>query len=476
VAEHRLIVLKERVAALRNRLLGRVAVAVVAALTLGLTTSAGAVSFTPGADGLLQAPSARSCPTTGTPGPFEAWFNIADLERRGFVDPKNHVPWEFSKKIAQVICGAAPGANIRIGMYFMRAIGTMTDTGLGERPESDPEVIYDALEWVKVHRGVRIGLVLDGGIITPKAARDQVTERLRSIATLTYCGTGCFNTNAAQVFPFAINHEKFLTISDTTWRNAKVGPHPAILSMSGNFARSQLRNYHQEVTLIYDDLEMFRQFGLRYGGMRYCASTGCSSSAGFPAGLRLTKQRGIWVDPIYRHYTDAGRGTSVSFSPQTPEATDFYVQQFNDVDCAVDHRIRIAMFKLTDSKAVTMVNALVRLRNRGCDVKMLLTYQGGSTTISPTVARLLSQAAIATRCTEVAMHTKLILIGPDHNVGRVLTGTQNMSVSGLRYNEEHVVTLDPRRASAAYQEPLRRVYEQYRNGWYELSQKTRSCL
>jgi len=229
------------------------------------------------------------------------------------------------------------------------------------------------------------------------------------------------------------------------------------------------------VTLIYDDVEMLRQFSLRYDGMRYCATTGCSSSAGFPSGLKLSKQRGIWVDPIYRHYTDAGRGTSISFSPQTPEAVDFYIQQFNDVDCTVDRRIRIAMFKLTDAKAEQMVSALARLRQRGCDVKMLLTYQGGSTTISPAVAKMLSKAAIPTRCTKVAMHTKLILIGPDHNVGRVLTGTQNMSVSGLRYNEEHVLTLDPRRASEAYQEPLRRVYEQFRDGWYELSQSTRSC-
>jgi HKD family nuclease len=292
---------------------------------------------------------------------------------------------------------------------------------------------------------------------------------------VTYCATGCFNTNAAKVYPFAINHEKFLTVSDTTWSNSAKGPHPAILSMSGNFARSQLRNYHQEVTLIYDDVEMFRQFDLRYDGMKYCATSGCSSSSGFPAGLKLSKQRGIWVDPIYRHYTDAGRGTSVSFSPQTPTAVDFYVQQFNDVDCAVDHTIRIAMFKLTDSKAEQMVNALVRLRDRGCDIKMLLTYQGGSTTISPTVAKLLTKAKIPTRCTVVAMHTKLILIGPDHNVGRVLTGTQNMSVSGLRYNEEHVLTLDSRRTSEAYQEPMRRVYEEYMNGWYELSQSTRSC-
>ena len=460
---------------MRSGVLRRVAVAVATALTLGLTTTAGAVTFDRGGDGRAQGATDSTCPTIATPAPYEAWFNIPDLEQRGYVDPRDHEPWEFSNKISQVICGAAPGSEIKIGMFFIRAIGTMTGTGYGERPESDPEVVYDALQWVKVHRGVTIGLVLDGGEITPPAAAKQVTERLKSIATLSYCSTGCFNTNAAKVYPFAINHEKFLTISDTTWANGTAGPHPAILSMSGNVARSQLRNYHQEVTLVYDDVEMFRQFDLRYDGMKYCATSGCSSDAGFPAGLKLSKQRGIWVDPIYRHYTDAGRGTSVSFSPQTPDAVDFYVQQFNDVDCAVDRKIRIAMFKLTDSKAEQMVNALVRLRNRGCDIKMLLTYQGGSTTISPTVAKLLSTSKIPTRCTKVAMHTKIILIGPDHNVGRVLAGTQNMSVSGLRYNEEHVLTLDSRRASESFQEPLRRVYEQYLNGWYELSQSTRSC-
>ena len=221
---------------------------------------------------------------------------------------------------------------------------------------------------------------------------------------------------------------------------------------------------------------MFDMFDSRYDAMKYCATKGCSSASGFPASMKLTKQRGIWVDPIYRHYTDAGRGTTVSFTPATQDARDFYVQQFDDVDCTVDKDIRIAMFKLTDAKAEQMVNSLTRLRQRGCDISMLLTFQGGSTTISPKVVKALKKADIPTRCTTVAMHTKLILIGPEHsNLGRVLTGTQNMSVAGLRYNEEHVITMDTRAASAKYLEPMRRVYSQYMNGWYELSKDTRSC-
>ena len=452
-------------------------VASVLAMAMALlVVPASAITYSRSSSGDIALPAGDSCPTIATPAPYEAWFNIDDMEKRGFWDPKDPTPWDYSKKLSQVICGAAKNSEIKIGMYFIRAIGTMSGSALGDRPETDPEVVYKALEWVKKNRNVKIGLVLDGGTINPAGEKAKISTRLRSIASVYYCNNGCFNVNKAKVYPFAINHEKFLTISDTTWSNSGKGAHPAILSLSGNFARSQLRNYHQEVTLIYDDHKMFDMFDARYDAMTYCATKGCPKASGFPRSMTLTKQRGIWVDPIYRHYTDAGRGTTVSFTPATQTARDFYVQQFDDVDCAVDNDIRIAMFKLTDAKAEQMVASLVRLRKRGCDISMLLTFQGGSTTISPTVIKALKAASIPTRCTAVAMHTKLILIGPKRsNEGRALTGTQNMSVAGLRYNEEHVITLDTRRASGAYAEPMRRVYSQYMNGWYELSKATRSC-
>jgi PLD-like domain len=451
------------------------------AVTFGLVVGpANAITVTrDGGD--IALPSGDSCPTIAKPQPYEAWFNIADMEQRGFVNPDDDAPWDYYKYMSQIICGAAENSEIKIGMFFIRALGTMQEsspgnvTSLGDRPETDPEVVYNALQWVKDNRKVKVGLVLDGGTIMPGGEKTKVSQRLQSLADIYYCTNGCFNVNKAKVWPYAINHEKFLSISDTIWDNSG-GSHPAILSMSGNFARSQLRNYHQETTLIYDDHQLYDMFDARYDAMKYCATKNCPSASGFPASMKLTKQRGIWVDPIYRHYTDAGRGTTVSFTPATQDARDFYVQQFDDVDCTVDTNIRIAMFKLTDAKAEQMVASLTRLRQRGCNISMLLTYQGGSTTISPTVIRALKKADIPTRCTAVAMHTKLIIIGPQHsNLGRVLLGTQNMSVAGLRYSEEHVITLDTRAASSTYLEAMRRVYSQYMNGWYDLSKDTRSC-
>lgn len=464
------------------RLARRVAVALSAAGLLAALVAApssarpsAAATFDREPDGGLKTTSADACPTIDRPPPMDAWFNITDLEQRGRSDPGIQEPWDFALKIAQVVCGAAPKSEIKIGMYFTRALGTMTATGLGPRPETDAEAVYAALEWVHANRSVKIGLVQDDGASMPDAARANVTRRLGRIAKLSWCTNGCFNTNAATVFPSAIIHEKFLSISDTIWDDGG-GAHPMILSMSGNLARSQVRNYSQELTALYDDQKMLDLFEARFDGMAHCAKTGCRTASGFPDDLRLAKQRNIWVDPIYRHYTDAGRGTSVSFSPQSQGARDFYIQQFDDVDCAVDPKIRIAMYKLTDAKALSMVNALVRLRERGCDIKMLLTSPGASAAIAPSAARLLRTARIPTRCTTTAMHTKLILIGPAHgNSGRSLSGTQNMSVSGLRYNEEHVITMDTRRASAAYREPMRRVYGEYLDGWYELSLETRAC-
>lgn len=426
----------------------------------------------------LAVPGPDVCPTIDKPGPFETWFNVPDMEKRGFYDPKNNVPWDYAIRIGQVICGAKQDSKIKIGMYFIRALGTMTsETDLGDRPETDPEVIYRALEHVAKKRNVEVGLVLDGGTITPNSARSLIIKRFKQIpnSKIYWCENGCFNTNKPNVFPTAINHEKFLTISDTIWDKTP-GPHPVVFSSSGNFARSQVRNYWQEASLVYDDKLFFKAFDVRYDGMVSCANDGCSTDKKFPAALQLKKDRGIWVDPIYRHYTDAGRATTVSFSPQPSDVRDFYVQQFDNVDCTVDNKIRIAMFKLTDSKAKQMVDALVRLKKRGCDVEMILTSQGGATTISKDVVKLLNANKISAKCSAVAMHTKMILIGPQvGNYGRVLYGTANMSTSGLRYSEEHIVTIDARRASPEYVDDVRRVYGQYMAGWYELAQGSKAC-
>lgn len=446
------------------------------ALVVVTSSSAGAITWKKDGSGNIAVPASNGCPTIETPPAFSAWFNIDDMEKRGYWDGKDPEPWDFYKKLAQVVCGAAQNAHIDVGMYFARGLGTMKDNMLGARPETDPQLVWDAMKWLHENRNVTIGFVMEGNKLRmTDADKANFAKAIKGWATVRYCRGGCMNTSSA--FPEAVNHEKFISISDTVWAGDKGKPkHPAVLSASGNLARSQLRWYHQEISLIYDDHELARQFAGRYDDMNYCAKTKCSSGKGFSGTTKLKKQRGIWVDSFYRHYTDAGRGTTVSFSPQPKTADDFYIQQFDGVDCAVDKTVRIAMFKLTESKAQRMADSLKRLKKRGCDIDLLLTAEGGTLKISPKVVRILSKAKIPTQCVAIATHTKMILIGPGRtNEGRALVGTTNMSTAGLRYNEDHVLTFDTRRASTKYVESMRRLYSDYMNGWYEMSRNTRSC-
>ena len=457
-----------------------------AVLVTGLAvTPAGAIDFT--IDNTTNEAKAvpqdlSECPTlTETPRAFEAFFNTDDMEYRGYLDAKNQTPWSYANRMAQIVCGAKANSTIYIGMYFIRAIGTT------ERPESDSEIIWRAMEYVKKKRNVNIGFVMDGGGITPASAKANIKKRLidTGIANIYWCYNGCFNTNTKSVYPYAINHEKFLTISDTVWQNDGQ-KHPAVFSSSGQFARSQVRTYWQEASLIYGDQKLYDNFAARYQNMKICTGsyTGNSNCRG---GKFVTvgdvkptmyKARNIWVDSLYRHYTDSGRGTSVSFSPQPTSVDDYYTAQFNDVDCYVDKKIRVAMYRLTITRAVTFVKALISLKNRGCDVKILLSQKGGAQTVSKDVVKVLKQynATKMVRCTSVPIHTKMILITPStSNAGRAMFGTANMTTSGLRYSEEHVITMDTRRADAATAEDMRRAIGVYQAGWNELNQRNEAC-
>lgn len=436
-------------------------------------------------------------PYAQQPPLLDAWFNTTDIEERGIVDSNDNSPWKFSQRFAQLLCGAAPNSTIKIGMYFLRATNG-ANQGEIDRPESDPEVVYAALEWVAKYRGAKISIILDNTntcsqaiensscshIMTP-SARASLEKRFSTIpnSKIVYCVNGCFNTARYGVYPFAIEHEKFFAISDTDFPNQPTGVHPLVISSSVNIARSQIRNYHQEASSIYDDQKAFAEFNNRFDGMYSCATDRCrllgnaaaqtvgTGMSTNPLGLVQEPGRKIWVDPVLYRDTDAGRGTRITFSPQRdlPD-TDVFIHQFDDVDCDVDSKIRLAMFKLTDGKAQQMADTLKDLKNRGCDVKMLMTSEAGATIISSSVRDTLSAAGVDYKCAVDGMHTKLILIGPaSGNLGSVLTGTMNMSVAGQLYNEEHVVTFDARKATGATRTAIRAVYDDYQHEWFELS-------
>lgn len=453
-------------------------------------------------------PGATIEPYTSAPPAVDAWFNSTDIEERGIWNPDDNRPWKFAQQFARLLCYTAPGADITAAYYFFRGTNASNSTEVG-RPESDPESVYKALEWLAKNRNVNVKVLLDntntcttsapGQSCTnimgkePRAALEKRFDKIPR-SEVAYCVNGCFNRARYGVYPYAIEHEKFFTISNTDFPGTS-GVHPLVISSSANLARSQLRNYRQEASLVYGDKIAWEQFAGRFEAMRDCAVNQCKKVLGSaktwntdnPNLATLTDDRGtwknarlvqegdrkIWVTRILRRTTDAGRGTSITFSPTRAadaEKFDVYINQFDNVDCTTDAKIRLAMFKLTDGKAEKMASVLGNLKSRGCDVKMLMTSQGGQTIISKTVRSRLDKARVDYKCTVDPMHTKLIIIGPSTgNFGSVLSGTQNMSVAGQLYSEEHVITYDARKAVGAARTAIRAVYDDYQHEWTTLA-------
>lgn len=463
-------------------------------LIFGLgATPATAVDFTTDSDGKIvePTPNGSSCPTLSNVRPVEVWYNLRDLDERGYSDPGNHDPWPFMVKSAQVICAAAPGATIRIGMYFIRALGTMSSSGLGSRPETDPEVIYDALDWVHKNRGVKINIVLEKRAM-PSASRSQVSKRLGSIASIEYCSHGCFNTrnkptkilkNGLEETMDYINHEKIIAINHTVWGPSDANPgsdDSVVLSSSGNWARSQTRLFIQESVLVYGDQRYHQLMADRFDAMRYCAKSGCKTNKGFTSEQKnwLKKKRLIWVDTISSgHPTSNGRGTRVAFAPAPTSTRDYYQQALDKVDCGVQNRIRIAMFRLTDDAAKKLVTNMSSLKKQGCDIKIVLTSPVGNYAVTSVVKKMLKKSGIWFKCSPVSLHTKLVLIGSTTgNEAKVMTSTAAMGVLSLTQSDEHTTTFDSTRATLPeYKEAIRHVYGDYMAGWTEIASKAKGC-
>lgn len=460
-----------------------VAILSLSSLLLSLSTGpTSAIDFSTDDGGALKQPTASACPTADNVRPLEVWFNLNDMNRRGFADPGDQSPWPYMVKTAQVICAAADGATIRIGMFFIRALGTMTsETNLGSRPETDPEVIYKALEWVHKNRNVTVKIVLEAKP-TPASAKAQIVKRLVTpgIATLVSCHYGCLNIAKYTTFPYSINHEKIIDIDHTVWGkvDSNAGSDDsAMLSSSGNWARSQTRNYWQESTLVYGDAGLHQLFSDRFDAMYQCAVNNCPSKTPFKGQQKnLVKQRGIWVDPIYNHGTSPDRGTFVSFAPAPTSMRDYYVQAFDKVDCTVQDRIRIAMFRMTDEASKKLLSAMTRLKSAGCSIKVILTTPVGGYSVSSYIKSRMKSAGIWLKCSPVPLHTKLVLIGSSTgNEAKIIVSTATMSVISLTQSDEHTTTFDSTRATGSYAESIRRAYGVYASGWDEIARQATNC-
>ena len=241
-------------------------------------------------------------------------------------------------------------------------------------------------------------------------------------------------------------HHKFVTVSDTRWRP---GVDPVVVSSSANWSNSPLRQWQSTVTS-YDDRALAREFGIQFETMLSCASPGhCASwssrlrALGLDAAsYAMTAVDRLWFDdrPTVR-MGSPGRGSSVFFSPRRHH--DWLVNSLDGYTCTAQHRtIRVGHMFVTPSR-VRVLEALARLRSRGCRVSMVLSTPVSEATRQG--VRLARQLGFSPTCLR-GMHDKLITVDavvastgrPDRSLWE---GSQSLGGHALRSNDEAMLRL-----------------------------------
>ncbi|ROR92132.1 phospholipase D-like domain-containing protein [Nocardioides aurantiacus] len=377
-----------------------------------------------------------------------------------------------ARKIAQTICSAQRGSRIDIAMYFIRYYASSW---------TEANLIVDSLERMARYRGVKVRVLLEGRLVRPGLELRASYLKLRTFADVVTCDFGCHSvvpvstTGGTQ----GIQHHKFMTITDMRWAG---DVDPLVLSSTGNWSRAQFNNNWQSTVLQYDDPVLTREFRVQFEQLLSCADASrCGSwatarrSFGATAeGYTMTLGNGVWAEPSAERPGTAGRGSSVSFSPQhTSDRMAYALERFS---CTATHRtVRVAQMFVTPSRP-RILDALARLQAQGCDVRVVVNQPVG-TAQTAGVARML-QDGLNVRCT-TGVHEKLIAIDGVDGLGRVdrsiWTGAQNLGYNALRRNDEAVLRLSTAAATGTSRTAIAGAHTAYLGYWDQMRATTSRC-
>lgn len=366
-----------------------------------------------------------------------------------------------ANNLRKTICSTATGATINIAMYFMR----------WSSATSDGTVIIDALERMARFRGVKVNIALEGRLYRPGTDLRPTYSHLRTFANVVACSYGCHNTGPGGDVGGrpSINHNKFMTISDTRWRS---GVDPVVVSSTGNWSRNQLAGAWQSTLVQYNDAALTREFVGQYHQLAVCGgSTRCTSWDTVRATLGLidssyamTNVDGLWTEGTIERPGSPGRGSTVAFTPQpTSDRLAYVLERYT---CAPDHRtVRTAHSFVTPNRK-RVIAALVRLKDAGCDVQMLLGQPVGQA--QDDAVRMIQNAGLSVRCA-TGIHDKLVMVdgvSPSGSSDKSLwTGAQNLGYAALRSNDEALIRLRTATATGAWVAANAAIYSSYLRYW-----------
>lgn len=391
------------------------------------------------------------CTALRTPPTTAVWFT----------DPKSKAAVSnVTSNIGALICGAAKDSSIDVALFFLDATS------------KEVEAILRPLELMHRFRGVNVRFLLERRDI-PSGLGPSTRARLSRIGSIALCNAGCRNAGSQP----GILHQKFVRISNTIWRR---GTDPVLLASSANWSKRQLRAYWQSAILFANDPALTREFALRFDSMRVCATapTGCKAwNAAAGHGIELNRNK-VWVDKRSEaRRGSAGRGTAVAFSPT--DAGDPYLTALSGLKCTkAHHTVRLAMYVMTESRAKLLAGLLQKLHKAGCDVSVLVSVTGGSSTSKASIDQL-EKLGVPVRCVAL-MHTKFTVIDAVRATGGKTTqsiwdGSRNLASTSLRYNDDATISMTVQQATGAYATDLRSMQKQYLSHWSKMASARTSC-
>lgn len=382
----------------------------------------------------------HSCPTAAKPGsPTAVWYT----------DPTRRKTSEIATGLASYICAAAPGAQVRIAMFFASPL------------DSDPQTVLRAAAAARAVRGVRTTLLVDS-TWTNSAQRKWIASYG---VTVVSCKGSCLGTSDG------VQHAKFITISDMSWSKAK---DPVAIISSMNLSQRQLRQYWQDAYVFHGDPTLVAGLDRQWRGFTSCttrSATSCKSWKSAHLARRTLQGR-------------AGSGLTVSFTPVTA-GTDHTLEFLRRHTCAstgngARNTLWVSMFMISGDRGGELIKELRRLQLTGCTVRVVtsVTENGVANATDAARARM-DRYQLGYRCVQL-MHYKSILLDASDLSGRRVqalhAGSQNMTTSGHARNDEVSMELSLGRASGLQRTAAAAILKRQESQWNRLwNTRSRSC-
>ena len=335
----------------------------------------------------------------------EATFN-----RPGLANDESR---RLEDRIIQMIAHAAPESSIHVSVY------SFTRTAIAE-----------ALLEARRHN-VTVHVLVDGQTLRKS---DGAVELLRKgdaeHPPLAGCKGPCVKVCRRGCHGFHINHNKFALFS-----KLRDGSRWVVAQTSANFTAGQHRHYN-DLLVVKNDRALFEAFREYFDD--------------------LTRRR---LAPRYYRRSHGSSGIGVHFFPRL-FGSDPVVKILRSVKCDDRSTIRVAHSRF-ESHRLGVARQLRKLADRGCDVHIILREEPHKRSPGRAVMKeleglvtLLPYRGHGDR--RNAFHTKLMLInaprsGAEGRQHLVLTGSHNLSITSLYFNDDVLLKVDNEDLFDAYE-------------------------